>query len=146
MARVKEFFLPAFLFQLLGLCLMIYFAEFTEAGVIGVTASLTAITVASQVFYYWPLCLRLTGVDFKTFVHDLLVPGFLPTLAGAVVWVGLRLVTPPDSWFTLILCGAIGSLAYLGVLLAFCLNASERADARSILARLTARKSQKEAS
>lgn len=134
-ARVREFFLPAFLFQLIGLILMIIFVKYTELGVLGVTASLTIITVASQLLFYWPLATKLTDSRFADFLHEVLRPGFLPALAGGVVWLGLNLISPPETWLSLITCSIMGGLVYIAVLLLGCLNESEKQDLGNILSR-----------
>ena len=134
-ARVKEFFLPAFLFQLAGLILMIVFVKYTDAGVLGVTASLTIVTVISQLLYYWPLCLKLTGHGFKHFMTNLLIPGIAPAIGGGVVLVSLNIFTPPSTWTSLMVCSLIGGLVYLLVLFAACLNEGEKADIRAMLAK-----------
>lgn len=136
MARVREFFLPAFLFQLLGFGLMYVFAAKLEMGALGVTLALTIITVGSQLTYFWRLALTLTGETFTRFVRLVIVPGFMPAVAGLVVWLGLKIATPPDSWIELFGFGALGAVAYAGALLIFCLDASEQRDLRAILAML----------
>ncbi|MEM9011058.1 MAG: hypothetical protein AAGE18_07525 [Pseudomonadota bacterium] len=136
MARVREFFLPAFLFQLAGLLMMIAVLVFADWGATGVTLSLTIITVISQLAYFWRLCLRLTETSFRAFVADVLVPGMLPAVAGAIVWVAASLVQPADTWFALLLNGALGAICYGGVLLVFCLSDDERAVVRNLAAKL----------
>ena len=133
MARVREFFLPAFLFQAAGLVLMILFVTQSELGAFGVTLSLTIITVISQLLYYWPLCLKLTDLAFMDFVSQMIVPGFCPALGAGIIWLTLKLMLSPQSWLMLVLCVAVGGIGYLVVLFGLCLNQSEKKDLRLIL-------------
>ncbi len=135
MARVRAFFLPAFLFQFGGLGLMLIFVTWLGMGAIGVTLALTIITIGSQLGYFWWFSLRLTETSFATFATEVLWRGLLPAGVGTVVWVGLRLIAAPDTWVRLIGFGAAGALVYVIVLLMFCLNSSERADLRRVLGR-----------
>ena len=132
MARVREFFLPAFLFQFAGLILMVVMVRFTDLGAMGVTLSLTVITIASQLFYYWRLCLKLTQASASSFVTSVLRPGVLPALGGAIVWISASAIYPVESWYGLLFNGACGAAAYTAVLLVFCLGKDERAAVRSI--------------
>ncbi len=136
MARVKAFFLPAFLFQLLGLVLMIVFTVRLNMGATGVTLALAGITIGSQLLYFWWLCLKLIKIDFSTFAQSVLLPGWAPAVSGAVVWTGLAVMRAPDSWFLLGLYGVLGGVVYAGVLLGFCLSQTDRQDLQALLSRV----------
>lgn len=137
--RVREFFLPAFLFQLTGLGLMFVLAAYFDFGAIGVTLSLTAITVASQLLYFWRMTLRVTGLSFRTFAGAVLRPSLMPALGGSVAWVALKVALPPQTWYLLGLNTALGGLVYLALLLLFCLDEGDRRDLRVVLDRLLRR-------
>ncbi|MEM9128177.1 MAG: oligosaccharide flippase family protein [Pseudomonadota bacterium] len=134
-AWVKQFYLPAFLAQLTGLAIMLVMVTRFEATAIGITASLTFVTITAHLVYFWNLAIRMIESDFPTFIRRTLVPGLLPALAGAVVWLGLRLSVPIDGWFTLLLCGFIGAIAYVAALLGFSLEAETRAKLHERLTR-----------
>lgn len=53
-----------------------------------------------------------------------------------MVWASLRLFTQIDDWVSFISCGVTGALAYVVVLLVFCLDAGERKDFQAIRARV----------
>jgi O-antigen/teichoic acid export membrane protein len=136
MGRVRAFFLPAFLFQLFGLVLMLYFAAWQDMGAIGVTLAITIITVASQLFYYWSLCLKLTRTTFQTFAREVLARGLAPALAGLTTWGGLKLLAPPQNWGALGFYGIVGGSVYVAVLLAFCLNDRDRHDLNLLVGKI----------
>lgn len=136
MARVREFFLPAFLFQLAGLGLMFLFTAGLDMGAIGVTMALTIITIGSQLSYYWQLCLKLTDRPFRDFASAVLKPGLAPAVAGTIAWTGMKLAVPIESWLTLFICAGTGGCVYLAVLFGFCLDKSERHDVKAGLAKL----------
>lgn len=133
-ARVRAFFLPALLFQLLGLIIMIWLVKYENLGAGGATFSLLAITVVSQLVYYWRFALTLTNMQFSDFWSQTLSRGIIPTLAAAPVWVGMSYVVSPNSWSDLLICAGLGGVVYLLVLLGHCLDAGEKNDLRVLLA------------
>lgn len=136
--RVKAFFLPAFLFQLAGLGLMLLIVFRTDFGAVGMALSLAVITLASQLFYFWRLCMTLTETRFRDFRKNVLLPGFSPAIAGAIAWGGLAVLISPASWAGLIVCSVMGGVVYLAVLLGFCLSQSEKQELRAVLIRIRA--------
>lgn len=138
--HVRVFFLPAFLVQFAGLVLMILATVWYNLGAVGVTLALTIVTVASQLLYFWGLCLRLIGADFVRFHKEVLIPGFLPALGGAMVWGMLRLFDRPDSWTQFALFIGAGLLFYGAVLFVFALHGREREQLKAALAGLSGRK------
>ncbi|MEM6486653.1 MAG: oligosaccharide flippase family protein [Pseudomonadota bacterium] len=138
-ARVREFFLPAFLFQLLGFVLMVFFAREAGLGAVGITAALAGVAVASQLLYFWPFCMRLTGAPTMRFVREVLWAGMVPGLMGLAGWIAMALALDTDSWAKLVLHGVPGGVLFLaGVWIA--MNGPERAGARRALAKLTGTK------
>ncbi|WP_415183980.1 lipopolysaccharide biosynthesis protein [Phaeovulum sp.] len=135
-ARVKEFFLPAFLFQFAGLVLMGVMLRFTDLGAVGVAVALSFITIASQLTYFWPLCLNFTDARFKDFSALVLKPGLMPALAGMFAWWGLVQIRPIEGWRDLIIYGLSGEVVYFVVLLLFCLNEREKTDLKQVILRL----------
>ena len=127
-AKVRAFFLPSFLFQCVAIGLMVFCASTLDMGAVGVTLALAAVTIASQVAYFMPLCLRMIEGSWRTYITRVLVPGLLPALAGALAWSALKFTVDIDGWVELFVVGAIGGLCYVGTLLGLCLDASERRD------------------
>ncbi|MFQ1701365.1 lipopolysaccharide biosynthesis protein [Loktanella agnita] len=124
--QVRAFYLPAFLFQLLGLVLMLIFVRMTDQTAIAATLALTLITIGSQVSYYWRMCLRMAQVNLAEFTRQVLIPGHLPALAGGAMWITLKLIEPPTDWTSLIAVSLTGGVVYLIVLYAFCLEPQDR--------------------
>ncbi|MGB3246098.1 MAG: hypothetical protein WBB25_16310 [Sulfitobacter sp.] len=139
---MRQFYLPAFIAQLLGLVLMLVAVTRFEMGAIGVTAALAIVTIGSQLLYFWHLCRRMIDVDFGTFYRRVLLPGLLPAAAGAVVWTGVRFAVPMGSWVALFGCGALGAIVYFATLLAFSLEPEARRKLADRISRLRARISQ----
>jgi len=132
-ARVREFFLPAFLVQLVGLFAMLLLTVYFETGAIGVVLALMFPIVFSQLAYFWPLFLRLTDRPFSMFLKDVVVRGWTPALASLLVLFPLKFAGLVDNWPSLALCGAAGGVVYLAVLLLFCLETEDRKDLRSVI-------------
>ncbi len=136
MAQVRAFFLPAFLFQGGGIVLMLVLTAWSGMGAGGVALSLLLTIATAQIFYFWPLCLKLAEIPFAEFIREVLVPGFRPALVAALVWGALKLAAPPDSWLALGLHAAAGGAVYLAVLFGWCLNAGEKRDLHTVLRRI----------
>lgn len=128
MARVRDFFLPAFLFPLVGLIVTIALIHWAGIGAVGVTAMLLVTVVVSQVGYFWWLLLRLVDAPFARFRRAVLVRGLTPALIGGLVMVALKLTVAPESWVSLIACSGVGCLAYLAALLGLATTPDERRD------------------
>jgi hypothetical protein len=92
-----------------------------------------------QVLYFWPLGLRMTGVSYRRFATETLGPALLPVAGGLVVWLGLHTLAPATSWLGLLTQVAAGALAYVAVLTAFALSASERSDLAALVNTIKAR-------
>ncbi len=136
-AHVRAFFLPAFLFQLAGMVLMVLALRYTDLGAIGVTLSLTAITVASQLLYYWPLATRIVQITPRQFMSSLLWPGVIPAIAAAAAALLLRLFALPDTWSELVLAGAVCVAVYAIALVSLALTGPERDAMFKLLAKVT---------
>ncbi len=135
-ARVREFFLPAFLFQLAGLGLMLLFSIQLGLGAAGVALALATITVGSQVFYFWRFCLNLTNTSFGSFGKEVLLRGLAPAATGLVAWEALNFIYQPSSWFQLGGCAAFGGAIYLATLFSVGLAENDRRDLVAQLARV----------
>lgn len=135
-ARVRDYFLPAFLFPFVGFLVTLSLIHWAGIGAVGVTAVLTVTVIVSQVCYFWWLQLRLVGASPVAFRDQVLLRGLAPAAGGAVVWGALKILVAPAGWVSLLGCSAIGALAYMAVLLAFSLTAAERADFRTLRGRL----------
>lgn len=138
--ELKPFFLPAFLFQLTGFIIMLVATRALAMGAVGVTFALAATTVLSQVLYFWRLCVKMTETSFLEFMRKTLVPGLLPSFAGALAWLTLRIAHPPHSWDALFVEGIVGSMVYTSVLVIICLDVAERKSVVSLVARIPGRR------
>jgi O-antigen/teichoic acid export membrane protein len=134
--QVREFFIPAFLAQLIGLILMLVSVRLMEEDAIAVTISLALVTIGSQLLYFWTMCLRVTGIRLAEFARRLLVPGYGPALTAAVAWFTLDEVIRPESWLTLTICVICGGSIYLTTLYLLFLEVNERRDLNSALNKL----------
>lgn len=134
--KVKPFFVAAFLAQLIGLLLMLYFAKYERMGAIGVTLALTIITVGSQVLYFWPLSVKIARIHARRFYKELLLPGFLPTFPASLVWGSYRYFFDPKNLTDVFSGVVLGLVVYLATLLLFSMNKIERGELRVIVSKL----------
>jgi hypothetical protein len=80
-------------------------------GAFGVAVSFVIVTAVSQLVYFWPLQLRLTGLGRQDFIKAVLVRGLLPAVVASAIWALLGTLFPPETWVSLIILSAIGSVA-----------------------------------
>jgi O-antigen/teichoic acid export membrane protein len=135
-ARVRATGLYALVTQLVTIAATWYVVSRLGWGGMGAALAGFLVGAVSSVLVGWPLGLRLAGVKFETWVRQTLIPGLTPACLAAPAWVALDLLVRPESWAALGLCTAAGVLCYAAVLLALCLEPSDRADLAEILARM----------
>jgi O-antigen/teichoic acid export membrane protein len=135
-ARVRAFNLGAIIFAFVGLLLTFYLVASQGLGAVGATLSLVVVAAASQLFYFWPLQLRLTGAGRREFATAVLLRGTLPAIVASGVWALFGTLFPPKTWLSLVVLGAIGAVAYLVTLLSFCLDDNERKTVNSMVGRI----------
>jgi O-antigen/teichoic acid export membrane protein len=132
-ARVREFYLPAFFFPFAGLIVTIMTARYSDVDAVIVTVVLTATVIVSQVGYFWSLQLRIVGAGFHQFARSVLIRGLLPATAAAMVMAGLRVASPPGTWFSLLTFSAIGVLTYAFALVVFAATPRDKSDVSNII-------------
>jgi O-antigen/teichoic acid export membrane protein len=135
-AKVRPYFLPDFLFLLLGFFVMCWLVAVLEWGAFGAVVSLAGTSIVAQLGYFWRLSVRLADGSFKNFIKLVLVPGLLPAMVGFAVWTTLEILVEPSDWISLVACGGIGACGYLITLLRFSLDYQDRRDLEGILDKL----------
>ncbi len=119
--------------QTIALVLTLYLVGQLEMGSVG--SALAAIVVAGslELLLGWQLGRRIAGASLVDWLRESVIPGVLPGLAGVAAWLSLKALAIPTTWGELTLCGLGGALAYLAVLLIFCLRQEDRDDLRSLM-------------
>jgi O-antigen/teichoic acid export membrane protein len=127
-ARVRVFFLGAFITQVICVGLMVALVHWMEAGAVGVALAIFIVHVMANVVFFWPLGLTLAGEKLGRFLRQTIVPGLMPSLVGLVVWGGLKLHDAPDTWMELGAYTLIGALFYVAALYVYCMEPHEKDD------------------
>lgn len=125
--RIKTWALIAAALNAVNLLLTLYFVVVLKMGALG---SASATLISSLIFYplfIFPFSLRLVSVSSAQFCRQTLLPGLLPTIAGAIAGAATHVFLSPDTWLTLGLAAMPASLAY-GVAMLFCLREDDRED------------------
>jgi O-antigen/teichoic acid export membrane protein len=140
-AHIRPFFLTSILTQLANLGITValvgYFRfGYFRLGAVGSALATAFTSITSQLFFFWPMGLRMVDLSLRTFLRKTVIPGLLPALSGLVVWESLRHVHEPHSWFALVINVAAGSLVYLAVLFKFGLRKDERDELVGLLGKL----------
>jgi len=137
MARVRDYHLAFFISSSVGLLLTLYLVAAHGMGAIGVALSFLISTALFELSYFWPLELRLTGASARQFAISVLLRGMLPAAVASVVWVAIHQLHPPDTWVSLVLSVAVGSLTYVAALVSFCLDENDRSIVKRMVRRVT---------
>jgi hypothetical protein len=119
--------------QVGNLGLTIYLVAFLKMGAVGSAVSTYTVLLVGEPLLLLPLGLRLSGVSFMRWMQQTLIPGFLPGLAGAGVWLACGAIVKPAGWISLIGCGFFGAVVYMMVLLFFALQPCDRKDLKSAM-------------
>ena len=135
MGKVRVFYVSFVLYQITGFALMTFLLVYAKMGAIGVAMGNTTNMILWQVFFWWPMCWRYIGSSRGSFIREVFVRGCSPAIAGLAVCLGLRTIGEPQSWLTFGLYSVTGGLAYLIVLLAFCLTEQDRRDVKLVVRR-----------
>lgn len=138
-AQLRPIAWRVLLIQISNLALALYLVGVRGMGAVGSAWSSFGANFVGSVLLTWPLGCRLAEVTFRKWLQEALGLGLLPSVAGILVWVGLRVLVQPADWLTLGLCTAAGCVAYGVTLLLFCLQPYERKDLRRMLEMLRSR-------
>jgi O-antigen/teichoic acid export membrane protein len=133
--KIKMLMIGALLKQVLNLGLSFYLIYAWKMGAIGSAIGIFVSSFVLQIFFFWPLGLKLGKVSMREFMVETVWPGIYPSLAAALLWLMMKYTVHPSTWFELGLCTAIGYLPYLGMILVS-LRPYEREDLNRIVQRL----------
>jgi O-antigen/teichoic acid export membrane protein len=133
--QIKAITIGAMLKQILNLGLGTYLIWAHQMGAVGTAIGILVSGVVLQVFFFWPLGLKIAQVSFQRFMNETVWPGMFPTFGAALLWGALKYSVGPSTWFELGLCTAVGYLPYCGIVL-LCLRPYERHDLTLVIRRL----------
>jgi len=138
-AQIRTWAICAIIIHSTNLALTLYLVGVRKMGAVGSALGTLTVYVVFEPLLYWPLGLRIAGVDWRTWFRETLLPGFLPGLTAAPVWLILQAVIRPQSWLSVALCGVAGSAFFVFSLLRFSLQERDRQDLRSLMKSVRAR-------
>jgi len=118
--------------QLTNLALTLYFVGVMKLGAVGSALGTLTATLVLDPMLMWPLGFRLAATSLREWVKRTAVPGMLPAIASAPVFIVAAAVMRPMSWTALGVCTLLGEMAY-GVVLVFCLQPEDRSDLKEAL-------------
>ncbi|MCG8440571.1 MAG: oligosaccharide flippase family protein, partial [Caulobacterales bacterium] len=70
-------------------------------GAVGAALATWIATMFFEVFFIWPLSLKLLKITFREFLSDTLIPGHLPALVAAAAFFAMKAMVPADGWLVL---------------------------------------------
>jgi O-antigen/teichoic acid export membrane protein len=133
-AQVRPLALRAIVVQMINLLLTLYLVGVRGMGAVGSALGTFLAMILIYPVASITLGLRLADVSFGKWLRETIWPGLLPSIAGAGVWIILKIAVKPSSWLGLAGCVVFGLLCYVVVLL-FCLNPDDRNNLRKVLGR-----------
>ncbi|MEM6675220.1 MAG: oligosaccharide flippase family protein [Planctomycetota bacterium] len=144
-AHVRSFFLASLGVQLVNLATMLALVAGAGMRALGPALAVFLTTTVSQLFVFWPMGVRMAGIEPGRFARETLLPGLLPGLVASGVWLAIRATVDVASWFELALAFGAGVPVYLGVLYALGMRPDEREGVARLAARFTGRGSRAKA-
>jgi O-antigen/teichoic acid export membrane protein len=137
--HIRLYFGGSAVISLLALVGIVIGLKTSDAGAVGVAVAISVIAISGHLVFFWPLGLSLARVRFSDFALKVLARGLTPAAGGLLVWVPCEMLGFSQTWAGFFLCGLVGSLIYVAVLLKFCLAPDERRGLRTVLDRLRRR-------
>jgi O-antigen/teichoic acid export membrane protein len=126
MGKLKGLAIRALIVQLCNLGLTLYLVGIVKMGALGsALASFLSAGVLSTLIEF-PYGLKLSGVTFKQYVREIVIPGYMPGLIALLVFLCFKIFAPPVSWLQLVSYTFIGCSCYITVLIAFCLQPKDK--------------------
>jgi hypothetical protein len=112
--------------QVLMAATIYYFVAIRGMGAAGAGLAIGICGGLMHVVLIWPMGLRLIGGSWVRFFQQTVWPGCLPFFASLLFCFAFRQFIAVNSWSGLGAGAVAAASIYVGVLLAFCLDASER--------------------
>lgn len=131
--RLRKLTILGGILELLNLGLTLYFVGMLKLGAAGSALGTFVAVMVIKPLLLWPVSLRLVKLTFRRWLHEAFLPGAIPGLLGAAVWVTVRVLFRPEGLVGIGAGMAAGACVYLGVLLTFCLTRSDAADLRRMV-------------
>lgn len=138
-AQMRAWAIRAIIIHSTNLVLTLYLVGVRKMGAVGSALGTFTVYLVFEPLFYWPLGLRMAGVDLRTWFRETLRPGFLPSLAAVPVWLLLQRLIEPRSWLSVGLCMLAGSGCFLFCLFRFSLQERDQRDLRGLMKRLRSR-------
>lgn len=135
-ARMRSVAGRSFLLELSNLAFALVLVGALGLGSKGSALATCCVAFVGHPLLIWRLGLNLTGARFGEWLRVSILPGLLPMLGAAPVWVAMQHYARPASWLELGQCAFAGWGAYLLVLL-LTLRPEDRKDYETIVRRFT---------
>jgi O-antigen/teichoic acid export membrane protein len=138
-AEIRSWAIRAIIIHVSNLILTLYLVGVRKMGAVGSALGTFTTCLVFEPLFYWPLGLRMAGVDWRTWVRETLWPGFLPGLVAVPVWLVLQRLVEPRSWLGVVSCVLVGSAVFLFCVLRFALQDADRHDLGHLVERVCLR-------
>ncbi len=117
--------------QLASLALTLYLVGVMKMGAIGAAIAVMITEITGMLTLVYPLAFKMTEITFARWIRETLTPGVFPAIPAALVWITLKLLVKPNSWFSIIECSIAGGIIFVAALLGFCLQDYEKVEIKS---------------
>jgi len=132
-AKNKAFMIITALSQSLNLLLTFYFVGFLHLGAVGSALGTFIAGSIVTIFGFFPLSFKIVNITMPDFIKETILPGIIPWVGAAVVWIILKGLIHPSNWIALGCCVFLGMIVYIIILFIWCLQPVDRADLQIIM-------------
>jgi O-antigen/teichoic acid export membrane protein len=139
-AQVRPTALRSVVAQVCNVGITIYLVGALQMGAMGSAVGTLIGNAGIRCALIIPLALKLAELDTRTWVTRTILPGLPPIVAGLTVWLTLKVVAPPTTWFTLLAYGAAGAVAYLLALVSLSLQPDDQKDVKRLISAIALRR------
>lgn len=130
--NVKPIAIRSVITQGVNVLITIYLVAALRLGAMGSAVASLVATATLQIGFDFALAYRMIRIRPKELFRNSIIPGFLPAILSTGVFLVIRAIDSPDTWFKILLYSAAGELVYIALIMAF----STR-DERAVLTKLS---------
>jgi O-antigen/teichoic acid export membrane protein len=97
-------------------------------GAVGSAVSTAVFLTGVMPLLFVPHALRLSGTSFTRWIKESILPGYVPTLITAVVFIPIREMAPPETWAAFFIQGLSAMAIYLAALYFLAFHPEDKSD------------------
>jgi O-antigen/teichoic acid export membrane protein len=117
--NVKPIAIRSVITQSANVLLTIYLVAALRLGAMGSAIASLVATATLQIGFDFALAYRMIRIRPGELFKNSIIPGFMPSILSAGVFLMIRAIDSPDTWFKLLLYSAAGEIVYIALIVVF---------------------------